>query len=236
MSATTAPTEIGPKVYETWRATPLGAVTETIEQRVILDLIGDVEGARLLDAGCGDGTLVCELASRGAKTTGIDPDPTMLAVARARAEEAGVAATFRNGRVERLPFADASFDVVAAITVLCFVADASGAVRETARVLRPGGRLVLGELGRWSLWTAWRRVRSWLGSGAWAAARFRTASELRALAAQAGLGAVTVRGAVFYPPIAQLACGMAPFDPWLGRLATFGAAFIALRAFKGNGP
>lgn len=236
MSRAAAPTETGPTAYETWRATSLGAITEAIEQRVILDLIGNVEGAHVLDAGCGDGTLVCELASRSAKATGIDPDPTMLAAARVRAEEARVVATFRDGRVERLPFPDASFDVVAAITVLCFVADAAGAAREMARVLRPGGCLVIGELGRWSVWAAWRRVRGWFRSGIWAAARFRTASELRVLAAQAGLGAITVRGAVFYPPIALFARAMAPFDPQLGRLKTFGAAFIALRAIKGKRP
>lgn len=230
MSTTTAPTEIGPKVYETWRATSLGVVTEAIEQRVILDLIGNVEGARVLDAGCGDGVLVCELASRGAEATGIDPDPAMLAAARARTDKVGGVATFRDGRVERLPFPDASFDVVAAITVLCVVGDASGAVREMARVLRPGGRLVLGELGRLSLWAMSRRLRGWFGAATWKAARFRTAGELRALAEQAGLSVTVTRGAVFYPPIGICARVLAPLDPWLGRFTTFGAAFIALSA------
>ncbi len=99
-----------------------------------------------------------------------------------------------------------------------------------ARVLRPGGRLVLGELGRWSLWAMIRRLRGWFGSATWTAARFRTASELRALVEQAGLSVTTICGAVFYPPIGRLARTLAPFDPWLGRLTTIGAAFIALCA------
>ena len=45
-----------------------------------------------------------------------------------------------------------------------------------------------------------------------------------------------VRGAVFYPPIALLARAMAPFDPSLGRIATFGAALIAVCAIKDKGP
>lgn len=227
---TTAPTAIGPKVYESWRATSLGAVTEALEQRLILDLMGDVTGAHVLDAGCGDGALICAVASRGAVATGVDPDPAMLAAARARADKDGIKVAFLDGRVERLPFPDASFDVVAAITVLCFVSDAAGALREMVRVLRPGGRLVLGELGRWSLWAAVRRLRGWLGAATWKAARFRTGGELRALAEQGGLSVTAIRGAVFYPPVGACARVLAPLDAWLGRLTTVGAAFIALGA------
>lgn len=227
---TTAPTAIGPKVYESWRATSLGAVTEALERRLVLDLMGDLAGAHVLDAGCGDGVLICAVASRGAVATGVDPDPAMLAAARARASKDGIKAAFLDGRVERLPFPDASFDVVAAITVLCFVSDAAGALREMARVLRPGGRLVLGELGRWSLWAAIRRLRGWLGAATWKAARFRTAGELRVLAEEAGLSVTAIRGAVFYPPVGILARVLAPLDAWLGRLTTVGAAFIAMSA------
>ena len=114
--------------------------------------------------------------------------------------------------------------------VLCFVPDAAGAVREMARVLRPSGRLVLGELGRWSLWAAIRRMRGWLGSSTWRAAQFRTAADFRTLAEQAGLSVTAIRGAVYYPPLGLLARALAPIDSWLGGLKTFGAAFVALSA------
>lgn len=205
-------------------------MTEKLEQRLILDLMGNLEGTRVLDAGCGDGALVLAAASRGAEATGVDPDLSMLAAARTRADKDGIKAAFLEGRIERLPFPDAAFDVVVSITVLCFVSDASAAVREMARVLRPGGRLVLGELGRWSLWAVIRRLRGWLGSATWKAAHFRTASELRAVAEQAGLSVSAIRGAVFYPPVGLLAGAVAPLDSWLGRLTTVGAAFIALSA------
>lgn len=227
-----APPAIGPEAYAGWRATSLGAITESIEQRVLLELTGDLAGKRVLDAGCGDGALVCALAARGAEAIGVDPDPAMLAAARARAARLGVRATFLEGRVERLPFPAASFDVVAAITVLCFVPDAAGAVREMARVLRPGARLVLGELGRWSVWAALRRVRGWLGASTWKAARFRTPRELRALAHEAGLSVTSLRGAVYYPPTDFAARLLAPVDPRLARLTPFGAAFLALGAVK----
>jgi len=232
VKATEAPTAIGPQAYVGWRATALGAITEAIEHRLLLDMIGAGPGVRFLDAGCGDGALVRAIAARGAEATGVDPDPAMLGSARSRAETAGIRATFLYGSVQRLPFPDATFDVVASVTVLCFVADAPRAIREMARVLRPDGQLVLGELGRWSFWAALRRVRGWLGSRTWKAARFRTSGELRALAEQAGLSVMLVRGAVYYPPAGLAARVMAPFDSWLGRLSTIGAAFIAVRAVK----
>ncbi|WP_296706371.1 class I SAM-dependent methyltransferase [Rhodoblastus sp.] len=229
-------TTIGPAPYAAWRATSLGAITEAIEQRLILDMIGGVEGARVLDAGCGDGVLVCLMTARGAEATGVDPDPAMLAAARSRAAKAGVDAAFLVGRVERLPFPDASFDVVFSVIVLCFTPEAASAVHELARVLRPGGRLVLGELGRWSLWAALRRVRGWLGAETWKAARFRSASELGSLAEQAGLSVIAIRGAVYYPPVSAFARALAPIDARLGRLTTFGAAFIALGAVSVDQP
>ena len=143
--------------------------------------------------------LVCAAAARGAVATGVDPDPAMLAAARLRVADAGLEATFLEGQVERLPFPDSSFDVVASVTVLCFVGDAAGALREMARVLRPGGRLVLGELGRWSCWAALRRVRGWLGSTTWQKARFRTPGELRALVQQAGLSVTSGTGRRLLP-------------------------------------
>lgn len=141
-------TAIGPQIYAAWRATALGAVTEALEQRLIVELAGTLAGARVLDVGCGDGELACALAARGGDVIGLDPNPAMLAAARERAAAANVPAVFQAGRAEALPFADASFDIVSAVTVLCFVPDARKALREMARVLRPGGRLVMGELGR----------------------------------------------------------------------------------------
>lgn len=232
MSKADLPQTIGPDVYAAWRGGPLGILTEAIEQRLILDLMGELNGRRVLDAGCGDGALVCAAASRGAHATGLDPDAAMLAAARSRLAEASFRASFVEGRIEQLPFRGASFDVVAAVTVLCLVPNAAAAVGEMARVLRPGGRLVIGELGRWSAWAAIRRVRGWRGSPIWRKARFRGAAELSALAEGAGLSVGTVRGAVYYPPIAWLARRMAPFDLRLGQLTTAGAAFLALAATR----
>ena len=186
----------------------------------------------MLDLGCGDAIGAIALARRGAIVTGIDPDPAMLAAARANAEAAGTPLELVRGRIEAPPFADGRFDLVLGVTVLCFVRDRDRAWAEMARVLRPGGRLVTGELGRWSLWAARRRIRGWLGSALWRAASFHTAGTLRRAAERAGLTVEAVRGAVFHPPSATVARLTAPVDAWLGRRTTFGAAFIALAARK----
>lgn len=100
-------------------------------------------------------------------------------------------------------------------------------------MLWPGGRLILGDLGKLSLWAASRRLRGWLGAAPmWEAARFRSAGELRALAKAEGLQIEHVSGAIYYPRCRWLARLMAPADPFLGKLTTFGAAFVAIVASK----
>lgn len=223
--------QIGPHAYERWRASRLGSVTEALEQTRILNLIGPVEGRRILDLGCGDGLLTRTLAERGAWAVGIDVDRAMLHVASARSVRSQrQPSRFVEGRIEQLPFLDRSFDVVVIVTVLCLVADRVGAVREAARVLRPGGRLVIGDLGRWSVWAARRRVKAWLGSQLWQSAHFSTAPGLSRLVRRSGLIVEAVRGFVYYPPIGVLARPLARCDRWLGTIATVGAAFIALAA------
>jgi SAM-dependent methyltransferase len=218
--------------YARWRLKPLGQITDRLEQQLLFELLGSIAGKTLLDVGCGDAALASELARRGAIVTGLDADPAMIAAARQRAELEDTRLHLVEGQAERLPFDEATFDLVLAVTVLCFVRDAKGAVVEMARVLKPGGRLVIGELGRWSLWAGYRRIRGWLGHPTWRAARFRTASKLSGLVSAAGLQVAEIRGAAYYPPCAIAARLFAPFDLCLGRQITLGSAFIAISATK----
>jgi ubiquinone biosynthesis O-methyltransferase len=223
---------LAPETYVTWRASDLGTITERIERQLIIELVGDIRGKRVLDVGCGDGALAIELRKSGAAVTGIDVSDAMITAARERARAHGADCRFSVAAAEALPFAAGHFDVVVAVTILCFVDDQEPVFREMARVLRPGGRLVIGELGKWSPWAAGRRVRAWLGSQLWRRGKFRTAHELAARAIGAGLSVEAVRGAIFFPRLRLAARLLAPFDASLGRLTTIGAAFVALSATK----
>lgn len=218
--------------YARWRSSRVGQITDRLEQALLADLLGPVSGRMLLDVGCGDGAMASRLARQGALVAALDSEAAMIAAARRRRESEAMHYWLVTGRAETLPFADATFDGVIAVTVLCFVRDGAQAVREMARVLKPGGRLVIGELGRFSLWAAWRRVRGWLGNPTWQIATFRTARELRALAQAAGLHVSDVRGAVHYPPWGVAAELLAPIDLWLGRRSALGSAFIAMSAIR----
>lgn len=228
-------TVLGPDLYAGWRESDLGAITEALEDRLLYALTGDVGGKAVLDTGCGEGALAVSLHERGAIVTAADPSWPMIAAAQARTQSAGCNVALVQARGEQLPFADGSFDLVIAKTVLCFVGDGQPFVSEMARVLRPGGRFVIGELNKWSSWAAQRRLRAWFGSKLWQRGRFRTPGELRRLAETAGLSVETVQGAVYYPRIRAAARAMAPHDATLARWTTVGAAFLALAAVKPDG-
>jgi SAM-dependent methyltransferase len=225
-------TRVRPADYHRWRGGTLGAITERIEIDLVLDMAGGICGRQVLDVGCGDGMLAASAAGRGAHVNGVDTSLEMLEAARERASLLGPAIRLDRADAEALPFPDASFDVVFAVTVLCFVSDPEAAVREMARVLVPGGRLVLGELGRFSPWAAWRRLRGLCGNRTWRGARFWTIRELEDLVRGGGLKLEVVRGAIYYPPFGLAARLFAPVDHVPRAATTFGAAFLAVAASK----
>ncbi|TYP83804.1 methyltransferase domain-containing protein [Blastococcus xanthinilyticus] len=98
-------------------------------------------GLDLLDVGCGPGTITVDLAARVApgRVLGLDVSADPLDEARAAAERAGVAVTFAVGDGYALDLPDDSFDVVHAHQVLQHLTDPVAALREMARVCRPGG-------------------------------------------------------------------------------------------------
>jgi ubiquinone/menaquinone biosynthesis C-methylase UbiE len=119
---------------------------------VALRLAGNGPGDAL-DAGMGPGRLVAELAARGWTLSGVDAAEEMVAVAQRRIPAA--APRLVCAEIERLPFPDASFDLVLATGVLEF-ADVPRALGEITRVLRPGGRAVVSYPNRGSFYGVWR--------------------------------------------------------------------------------
>lgn len=115
-----------------------------LEDQHLPPLLGDVRGLALADLGCGTGRHALRWAAAGAEVTAVDFSDGMLAAARRKAEQAGLALRFVvHDLTARLPLADASFDCALCCLVLDHIADLAEFLREMGRVARPAGRMII---------------------------------------------------------------------------------------------
>ena len=129
-----------------WVAGDFGAIARDIglfEAEGFIDRLEIEIGTCVLDVACGTGNATLPLARRGATVTGLDMTPHLLEEARARAAREGLNIHFEEGFAEALPYPDASFDMVVSMFGVMFSPLPETVTLEMARVLRPGGRLVL---------------------------------------------------------------------------------------------
>jgi ubiquinone/menaquinone biosynthesis C-methylase UbiE len=107
---------------------------------IILDVLGDVRGKRILDAGCGDGYLSRKLARLGAAVTGVECAEVMIAFALNEQKRRPLSITYDRGDITSMPFiSDGAFDIVLTNNVIQDVADYEAAFDEFARVVKKGG-------------------------------------------------------------------------------------------------
>lgn len=119
-----------------------------------LDILGDVDGKRILELGCGGGQWSIALARRGARPVGLDLSIRQLAHAGRLAAEASQPVPFVNANAERTPFADESFDIVFCDHGAMTFADPYLTVPEVARLLRPGGAFAF-NIASPLIWLCW---------------------------------------------------------------------------------
>ena len=141
-----------------WEAGNFAAVAERITEHGerVVERAGVEPGMDVLDVACGTGNASIPAARAGARVTGLDFAPGLLAIARERAADAMVEIDFVEGNAEELPFEDASFDRLLSTFGHMFAPDHARAASEMKRVLRPGGAIAVacwtpdGSIGRMS--------------------------------------------------------------------------------------
>lgn len=129
-------------LVESGRALVPGLAAQSDLAAAFDELPGEL--GELLDVGAGTGAVLCHLARRATRATGVDISSSMRVVARTRVRDAGIAnCTVRQGDMHALPFADESFDTVLLDQVLSLSDRPRQVILEAARVLRRDGRLLV---------------------------------------------------------------------------------------------
>lgn len=118
-------------------------------RRATLDLARIQPGERILEVGCGTGTVSLaakRTAGPDSQVAGVDIAPDMIETARRKAEQAGLNVQFQVGRIEAIPFPEGQFDLVMSSLMMHHVIGKEAkqqGIREIFRVLKPGGRLLI---------------------------------------------------------------------------------------------
>ncbi|MGW3085800.1 class I SAM-dependent methyltransferase [Streptomyces sp. NPDC001108] len=113
-----------------------------VEEPVVAAILDGLAPGTALDAACGTGRQTRTLAARGHRVIGVDQSRHMIAKAREHTPDA----EYRVGRLERLPVDDDSVDLAVCSLAMTHLPDLAPAVAELARVVRPGGRIVVTDL------------------------------------------------------------------------------------------
>jgi 2-polyprenyl-6-hydroxyphenyl methylase/3-demethylubiquinone-9 3-methyltransferase len=117
--------------------------------RAVLDRIGlDPAGLRALDIGCGGGFMAEEFARLGCRVVGVDPSPVSIRTARQHAESSALKIGYAVATGEQLPLDRESFDLAYCCDVLEHVSNLDLVIKETARVLKPGGLYLFDTINR----------------------------------------------------------------------------------------
>ena len=160
--------------YDEWYQRPEGQYADALEKKLFQRLVQPRWGQSLLEVGCGTGHNLEFFRESGLDVTGIDASEPMLQIAAMRL---GPGVRLALGQANELGFDDNSFDIVALITVLEFIPDPAGALKEAARVARE--KVYIGVLNKASVLGITRRVEGRFRKSIYNQAKFYTIWEIK---------------------------------------------------------
>jgi ubiquinone/menaquinone biosynthesis C-methylase UbiE len=137
--------------YDDWYTSPIGRFIDQVESDTALALFAPCKGMRVLDAGCGTGNFSLKLARIGCSVTGVDISAEMLNIARSKSP-ADLSLEYLQMDLHKLNFPDQVFDGVLSMAALEFIPDPLPVYQELYRVLKPGGKLLIGTINGDSSW------------------------------------------------------------------------------------
>ena len=140
------------KHYDAWYRSKMGSFVDKAETDCALRLFKAKPGMKVLDIGCGTGNFSIKLARMGCKVTGVDISAEMLKVAKDKARSQGLDIEFHLMDAYDLSFPDEYFDGVSSMAAFEFIPDPPRAMAEIFRVVKKGGRIVIGTINKESKW------------------------------------------------------------------------------------
>jgi len=166
--------------YDEWYQRGEGKYADALEKELFQRLVWPQRGQSLLEVGCGTGHNLEFFRELGLDVTGIDPSEPMLQIA---ARRLGFGIRLSLGQANRLSYDDNSFDIVALITLLEFISDPAGALKEATRVAKE--KIYIGVLNKASILGIARRVESGFRKSIYNHARFYTIREIEGMVKEA---------------------------------------------------
>lgn len=138
--------------YDSWYQTKLGTFVDQIETKTAFELFQPQVGEKVLDLGCGTGNFSIKLAQKGCQITGIDISEPMLEKAAEKASNLNLAINFIKADALNLEFEANFFDSVFSMATIEFIEDLEKLMQELKRVVKPGGKILLGTIRKESDW------------------------------------------------------------------------------------
>lgn len=164
-----------------------------------------LEGAQVLDVGCGGGLASEGIARRGAQVTAIDASPEMLKTAKLHAVDSGLHIDYQEAHAEALIKTHAEqFDIVTCFEMIEHVPDPVSTLAALAALVRPGGHLIVSTINRTpkaylGAVLAAEYVLNWVPKGTHDYARFLKPSEIAAALRPAQMDVIAIEGVVIHP-------------------------------------